>query len=392
MSYRALIWASLALGIAVSCSGDPPKKVVRDQEAGAGGEAGEPALGSGGSDVTPQAGMPGVTAGSGGDAPEPEVGGAGGGGEPVVPSEGGSGGAPVLVPGEGGAGGDANPPTGSVCGEGQYDAYETGCEPCPALPNPNYPTLISCQDYYGSYYDSQSHTLRLRFDTEIHEALSGQVSVTWTDDDNSTGSGQYDWSFDPQAPNTFDIVMPDAPTTAQAFQISDFIFTDACGFVFNAPSIPIEWFVETWSCGGPVSSCGSGNYDNGDGCSTCPGNPPVDPIALGCTGTFQAANFNSYDNWLDISFDAGIHEAFSGEAHILWQDDQQVTGEGDFGWSYDPSSNNFRFYVGDTIPDNAQDFRIEGWSFTDACGYQFEGANPIRISYVGEGYDIDCGS
>ncbi|HEY6081459.1 MAG TPA: hypothetical protein VIW29_21740 [Polyangiaceae bacterium] len=355
-------------------------------DAGAGGEAGEAALGSGGSEVTPQAGMPGVTAGSGGEPTEPGTSGAsgvaGGGGEPaVLPGEGGSGGVPSSA--QGGA------PSGSACGEGQYDAYEAGCQQCPALPNPNYPTTVSCQEYHSASYDSQSHTLYLRLDTEIHEALSGKVSLTWTDDGGTTGSGEYDWTFDPQAPNTFAIVIPDAPVTAQAFDITYFAFTDACGFLYAAQSLPIAWDVETWSCGGPASGCGFGSYDNGQGCSTCPADPPVAPIELGCSN-YTAADFNGYENWFDISFDAGIHEAFSGGAHLSWEGGQEAPGAGEFSFSYDPSSNKFRFYV-DTIPDTAQDFTISGLAFTDACGFSFEIGYATAIVYDGAGYGIDCG-
>lgn len=344
-----------------------------DQDAGAGGEAGEPALGSGGSEVTPQAGMPGETAGSGGDAPEPAVGGAGGGGEPVVPGEGGSGGAP----------------SGSACGEGMYEAYETGCTACPALPDPSYPTMMSCADYHSASFDSQSKTLYLRLNSEIHEAPSGKVGVRWEDDNDMSGSGRYDFTFDPQAPNTFAIVIPDASATAQRFQITDFIFTDACGFAFNATSIPIEWFVETWSCGGPTSSCGFGSYETDDGCTTCPGEPPANPIVHGC-GDFLSANYNSYDNLLDIQL-GGIYEAFSGRAHLTWFADQQLGGQGDFDWTYFPNSNTFRFFV-EAIPDNAQDFVISDFDFTDACGFANEILDGMAIVYEGEGYSADCGT
>jgi hypothetical protein len=398
MAYRSLVWAVLALGIAVSCSGDPSKKVVRAEDAGAGGEGGQEDNGSGGSMVTPQAGMPGAAAeaGAGGEATSPMVAG-GAGGEPSMTSASGAGGqAPIDneggAAGTPGAGGETSR---SECGTDHYLAYEIGCQECPALPNPDdpVPTAMDCEDWQSASWDGDEKILDLQLDTSIHEAFGGQVNVSWSDGQNS-GSGQYDWSFDNY--NSILVHIPDASATANSFNVTYLAFEDACGFAFYAQSINV-YQDSTWHCGTPpeeqVSACGVGKYESGiDGCFSCPAPPdPNYPTLLGCDN-FTDAYFSGYDDTLDLAFGgAAIHEAFDGTAQIAWNDSDFVHHSEEFSYYYEPSSHNFRLSV-PTIPDDTDELFIGSLTFTDACGFNFAIAPMTKIYYDGEGgYDIDCG-
>lgn len=227
MRFRHASLAVLGLGwlLAVACGSDDTKHVAKADEAGAAGEAGAPpssggssmqpgAAGDGGAVSLPQGGA------SAGEAGEPPLGGASGGGVPAV--EGGADGAAGSATTE--------PPQVSVCGEGKYKPFDSDCATCPTLPNPNYPSMLTCPNLVDAGWDSQNRVLSLSWDANVREAFSGMASVSYVDADNTTGEGSYPWSF-LTLTNDFKLLLSTVPATAEMLTVT-FSATDACGFIY----------------------------------------------------------------------------------------------------------------------------------------------------------------
>lgn len=134
---------------------------------------------------------------------------------------------------------------------------------------------------------------------------------------------------------------------------------------------------------GPISACGAGKYETGDGCTACPSLPTSnEPTALGCQ-YFDSAEKSDLSFFLTFA-DAPLHEPGPGETTVSWVSSDQTTGEAVVPYQYSPATGQFTF----DLPLDARyavELKFPGWAFTDSCGFRFtEGA--LRVAEGGSGW------
>lgn len=152
---------------------------------------------------------------------------------------------------DGGAPNEPDWPGSSSCGAGKFETG-TGCAACPSPPSPSLPALIACQAFGTA--EKLDEDLQVTFDgLAVHEALGGQVSVSWLDSTGATLDGQADvpWSYSP-ADGQFLFDLPIDARYADRWDLSAWTFTDACGFKFAAPKVRVEYDGVEYDCNDPT--------------------------------------------------------------------------------------------------------------------------------------------
>jgi hypothetical protein len=128
---------------------------------------------------------------------------------------------------------------------------EGGCAACPALPTPHPPTLFYCASVRAA--EKLEEDLIVDLDgLTLHEPLSGQVSIGWSDVNQVSPDGQAEVPFEySPASGQFFFDLPSDARYADHWQLEAWSFADACGFVFTAPALTIEYSGAVYSCHDP---------------------------------------------------------------------------------------------------------------------------------------------
>lgn len=248
MSSRLLALWLVTWGLAVACGTDDPVSSPPLEDAGgAPSEAGAPPS-EGGAGVGGDAGAAGASSGAAGAGGS--VGGSGG-----VAASGAAPGGSAGEPADGGAtiGGASTEPLGPgspTCGAGKF-ATEGGCVACPALPSSHPPTLFYCASVQAAEKLEEDLTVELTGLT-LHEPLGGQVSIAWSDVNQAFPDGQAEVPFEysPQSGRFF-FDLPAEARYADHWHLEAWSFADACGFVFTAPALTIDYSGAVYSCHDP---------------------------------------------------------------------------------------------------------------------------------------------
>jgi len=86
----------------------------------------------------------------------------------------------------------------------------------------------------------------------LHEPLSGEVSVGWSDVNQVSPDGQADVPFEySPASGKFFLDLPPDARYADHWNLDEWTFTDACGFVFTTPALTIDYSGAVYSCHDP---------------------------------------------------------------------------------------------------------------------------------------------
>jgi hypothetical protein len=243
LKLRLLCCTLTIVGLAASCAGDEAKKVISDNAAGEGGEAGSPPASAGASSL-------GGALGKGGDGPALAGAGQSSGGDQAAgaPGAGGglNGGAGATggdAGGQGGGGGDlgqgGDPGTPiSQCGLGKYHAGEGSCIACPAPAT----VQIACSAYGNISASSNGGNLlyaRMTPSVGMVEPFPSALVVSFVTPTTSLATTA---EFNPSNSSWFISLDagPDAPTE---FTVPPFTATGACGHTYQSTQ-PIH-FVRT---------------------------------------------------------------------------------------------------------------------------------------------------
>lgn len=199
------------------------------------------------------AGGSGTAGGSGGSSGNGGTSGAAGSaGEPTAGGTDGAAGE-ASTAGASSEGGTPNEPTvpgASACGAQKYETGD-GCDDCPALPSPNYPTTLDCQSYTRAYKINED--LELAFaEVPFHEPLGGTVTVEWSDDlATSDGTAEVTWEYSP-SDDQFFVDLPFEARYADHWRFGTWTFADVCGFLFTAPGLVVDYDGEAYRCVPPT--------------------------------------------------------------------------------------------------------------------------------------------
>jgi hypothetical protein len=237
---RILTGVTLATVLVVSCGSDDDKRNVRDEDAGAGGEAGDAADPNAG-------GSSSNAAGQGGTAQTV----AGAGGAPLA--EGGAGGAPLAGAGGSSAAGDtgsagaagapAEPVSQFDCEPGQYYSGEGGCLVCEGAPEQQ--VLTCAEAFFGKSVLADGGPIRIElapFDAP-REALPTTVTLTYSLAD-SVELLEADMTFEFND-SYWQIDVSDVPLNATQMRVQPFTVQALCGDTFTLTQEVI--FVNTGS-------------------------------------------------------------------------------------------------------------------------------------------------